>query len=372
MKFKCFAAIVVLTSLVIGLWAFPAEALTEEELPEQYFYRGRILSITDVTGEDAFTHAGVEQNVEVLLTSGPLEGQVVSVINYFIPGEPLFNIIIEEGKEVIVVAMGPEGSPEQFHLQDVARDRGVYYLVAILVLMLLLVGKKQGLKTIITLAITGALIFFFLLPALLDGASPILMAVIICTAAIMTTFLIIGGFSVKSLAAIIGTVSGVVAAGLMAIWAGRVASLTGHAEHEAQMLFYLDAAIDIRGLLFAGIIIGSMGAMTDIGMSVASAAAEIKKANPRISFKELTVGALNVGRDVMGTMANTLILAYVGAAMPLLMLVMAHQIEWLKIINMDMIATELIRGTAGTIGLIAAVPITAVVSGLLMTNRSPS
>jgi len=370
MNFKRFAYIIALICLIAGLWAFPAEALDEEEQPEQYFYRGRILSITDVTGDDAFSHAGIEQEVEVLLTSGPLDGQVVSVINYFIPGEPLFNIIIEEGKEVIVVAMGPKGSPDQFHLQDVARDRGVYYLVAILILMLLLIGKKQGFKTIITLAITGALIFRLLLPALLDGASPILMAIIVCSVAIMTTFLIIGGLSVKSLAAIIGTVSGVVTAGLMAIWAGRVASLTGHAEHEAQMLYYLDVTIDIRGLLFAGIIIGSMGAMTDIGMSVASAAAEIKKANPKISFKELTMGALNVGRDVMGTMANTLILAYVGAAMPLLMLVMAHQIEWLKVINLDMVATELIRGTAGTIGLIAAVPITALVSGLLMANRS--
>ncbi|HSW36518.1 MAG TPA: YibE/F family protein, partial [Candidatus Limnocylindrales bacterium] len=121
--------------------------------------------------------------------------------------------------------------------------------------------------------------------------------------------------------------------------------------------------------LFAGIIVGSLGAMTDIGMSVSSAATEIKRACPNIRFRELTVSALNVGRDVMGTMANTLILAYVGASIPMLLLVMGYQIDWLKVINMDMIATEFVRGIAGSIGVVMAVPITAVLAGFFLTSK---
>ena len=340
-----------------------------EDSTEEHFYRGRVLAIYETEEEEHDYFTIVEQEVSVLLTSGPFKGEEITIYNTYFAGDPVYDFLLEAGQEVIVVTIGEEGSFEQAYVQDLARDRGVYYLIVIFILALLIVGRMKGVKTIITLAVTIALIFGALLPLLLKGYSPIWLAIITASIAITFTLLVIGGVNKKSLVAILGTVAGVIVAGLMAFWAGSLAKLTGFGSHEAQMLYFLDHTIDFRGLLFAGIIIGSLGAITDIGMSVASAATEIRQACPEISFRELTGGAFNVGRDVMGTMANTLILAYVGAAIPMLLLVMGYEIDWLKVINMDIIATEFVRGIAGSIGLIAAVPVTAILSGYFLTNH---
>lgn len=337
---------------------------------EEHFYRGRVLEVSELEETDPLVGIS-KQYLQVMLTSGPYKGEVVTVESHYFPGDPMLDLMLTEGQEVIVVTTGEHGLNSEFYIQDVARDRGVYYLIGVFVLLLLVLGRLKGVKTVITLVITVLLIFKVLLPLLLQGYNPIWLAISIASAAIFFTLVVVGGWNMKSAAAIIGTIAGVMVAGLMAFWAGSVSHLTGLGSSEAQMLYFLDHTINFRGLLFAGIIIGSLGAVTDTGMSVASAAAEIRLANPDIKFKELFVSALNVGRDVMGTMANTLILAYVGAATPMLLLVMGYQIEWLKIVNLDMIATEFVRGVAGSIGLVVAVPITAAVAAFLMTKDWP-
>ena len=366
---------------IVAVLALPAGAQFEENpyedpydqsLYEEHFYRGRVLEVEETRKEEHDHYSIIEQELLVRLTSGAYRGEEIVILNTFFEGDPVYDFLLEEGQEVIVVTMGEEGSFEQAYVQDMARDRGVYYLIAVFILGLVLVGRMKGLKTIITLGVTILLIFKGLLPLLLLGYSPILLAIATASLAIAFTLLVIGGLNVKSLVAILGTVTGVIIAGIMAFWAGSLAQLTGFGTHEAQMLYFMDQDIDFRGLLFAGIIIGSLGAIIDIGMSVASAAAEIKQARPDIHFADLFKGSLNVGRDVMGTMANTLILAYVGAATPMLLLVMGYEIDWLKVINMDIIATEFVRGAAGSIGLIFAVPVTAVLAAYFMGDRSKS
>jgi len=365
---------IVLLAVLILLFLVPQTAYAQDDYEyeyyeEEHYYRGKVLEVHESEEQEHEYYSVIEQEVKVRLTSGSYRGEEITIFNTYFAGDPVYDFLLEPGQEVIVVTMGEEGSFDQAYVQDMARDRGVYYLVFVFIVALLLVGRMKGLKTIITLVITIALVFGVLLPYLLRGFSPIWLAVGVAVIAIMVTLFIIGGFNVKSLVAIMGTVFGVVVAGLMAFWAGSMAKLTGFGTHEAQMLYFMDHTIDFRGLLFAGIIIGSLGAITDIGMSVASAAAEIKEARPDIRFGDLTRGAFNVGRDVMGTMANTLILAYVGAAIPMLLLVMGYDIDWLKVINMDIIATEFVRGIAGSIGLIAAVPVTALLSGYFMADR---
>lgn len=361
--------------ILVLLFAFApavfAQEINQEAIqPEEHYYRGRVLEVFESSEHEHEYYSLVEQEARVRLLSGPYKGKEITINNSYFAGDPVYDFLLKAGQELIVVTLGPEGNFEQAYVQDMARDRGVYYLVVVFILALLVIGRMKGFKTIITLVIIIALVFGVLLPLLLKGANPIWLATGVATVAIVLTLFIIGGFNVKSVVAIVGTVAGVVVAGLMAFWAGSIAKLTGFGTHEAQMLYFMDQTIDFRGLLFAGIIIGSLGAITDIGMSVASAAAEIKEAAcADLTFGELFRGAFNVGRDVMGTMANTLILAYVGAAIPMLLLVKGYEIAWLKVINMDMIATEFVRGIAGSIGLIAAVPVTALFAAYLMTKR---
>ena len=155
-------------------------------------------------------------------------------------------------------------------------------------------------------------------------------------------------------------------AGWLAYTFGDLAQLSGLATEEERMLMYVDNInFDMRGLLFAGILIGAVGAIMDVTMSVASAISEVKRANPDMKTTELIAAGMSVGRDIMGTMANTLILAYTGGALPFMLLFMVYEMEPLRIVNWELIVTEIIRALVGSIALVISVPITAVIAGWL-------
>ncbi|WP_408954690.1 YibE/F family protein [Natroniella sp. ANB-PHB2] len=342
-----------------------AREIEEQEVEE--YYRGKVLFVREIESEG---HSRmVEQRAEVLLTTGPHQGEKITVRNTYEEGNTYLSLYLEEGQDVILVSRDATDQLEKIYLHDVARDRGLFYLTIIFMLLLVLVGGKSGLKTIITLVFAGLVIARFMLPALLGGYDPIFITSISAVIIIIPTLLIIGGVNEKSLAAIIGTATGVGIAGLLTLWVGELAYLTGFNSEEAMMLFNLDQDINIRGLLFAGIIIGSLGAVTDVSMSVASAIFEISNNNRTLRVSNLMLAGLNVGRDIMGTMANTLLLAYVGSAIPLLLLLLGVEMHWMRIINMDIIATEFVRGITGSIGLIISIPVTAFVAAVLMGKK---
>ncbi len=302
------------------------------------------------------------------ITDGPHEGEKAEIENQYEEGNRFLDIQLEENMNIILVSYMSNGD-RQFHLQDVARDQTLFYSAIILAAAMVLVGGLKGIKTLITLLVTGYVIVRVMLPLLLLGYAPIPVATINALIIIGLILLIIGGLNSKTAAAIIGTGTGVAAAGLLAYYAGSAAELTGLGTQEAQMLTMGAEHINIRGLLFAGIIIGSLGAVTDVGMSVASSAYQLKQASPEIGAGKLIWHSLEVGRDIMGTMANTLILAYVGGAVPLLLLMMAQDMPWLRVINMDFLATEILSGIAGTLGLVIAIPVTAIISGIMLGNE---
>ncbi|RYD06678.1 hypothetical protein N752_03115 [Desulforamulus aquiferis] len=235
---------------------------------------------------------------------------------------------------------------------------------------MIVIGGIKGLKSVISLGVTGAGIFYILLPMLFKGYDPILSTVFVAAVLTSFTMILVHGFNIKTFSGIIGTTSGVVVAGVLAMLVGKAARLTGFSSEEMQMLLYIPQQVDFnfQGLLFAGMIIGALGAVMDVGISVASAIEEVKRVNPLLKKKELVQAGMNVGRDIMGTMANTLILAYTGGAIPLILIFMAYEMPFLKIINLDLIATEIVRALTGSIGLILAIPITAVVAGMLFTR----
>jgi len=196
-------------------------------------------------------------------------------------------------------------------------------------------------------------------------------AILVAGLVSLIVFRIVGGKTVKSLAAAIGTLLGVTIAGLLAWIVGNMMHMSGMSSEESRILLYsMDMKIDFQGLLFASILIGALGAIMDVGMSIASAIDEVRKVHPEANLKNLFQAGMNVGRDVMGTMSNTLILAYTGSALPLLLLLIANNISLAKIINSEMIAVEILRALAGSIGLVLCIPITAIVSAFIYSKRS--
>ena len=357
--------------------ANPQPANQEQDFYDEIMLRAKVLKVEqqDTTDdiETFFSNQDISQLITVEIISKEFQGKVIQV-SHVIVNQPKYDIIVNPGDKVILFCELTAGNITNAYISDYARDTGLTYLLITFVVAMIILGGLKGIKSLISLAITGAAIIFILLPAILAGYNPILLTILICTVVTAITLILIGGISIKTMSAFIGTVGGVVVAGILALLAGNAAQLTGFSEEEMYMLQFIPQGVDFnyRGLLFAGMIIGALGAVMDVGMSIASAIDEIKKANRTIGIRKLIGAGMNVGRDIMGTMSNTLILAYTGGAMPLMLIFMAHDIPYLKVINLDVIATEVVRALSGSIGLIVSVPITAVVAGVLFQVRDGS
>lgn len=352
-----------------------ADNPSEGEVEEVKYYRGRVTRITVEEEKRETEYSGgsldtMVQVVEALVLGGPHKGEKVSAVYELTYGfsDKYKSVLLKEGDEVLLYIDEDEnGTITGAYVTDVARDRYLAYLLVGFCAILLIVGRTKGLKAIISLLLSALAIIYVLLPSILKGWDPVIVSVAICVAVIGITMLLISGFNRKTLAAIIGTTGGVVVSGILAILIGTAAKLTGFGDDESQMLMYIPQNIyfDFRGLLFSGIIIGTMGATMDVGMSIASAMYEIKFNTPDIKIPDLIKAGMNVGRDVMATMTNTLILAYSGGSLNLMLLLMAYNIPFTEIINRDIIASEIVRALAGSIGLILTIPITAFAAGAI-------
>ncbi len=356
-----------LASMLLAMIIAPAVLAEAEEEPLQT-YRGLVLKI-EAAEENPLEESGYQSeafNVEIKILNGPFRDQEISVY-HITGGNPSYDIIVEPGDKVLLEAEVVEGELVSAYIADHIRDTFIYLLIGLFVLLVLLIGGKSGLRSLLSLLITVILIAQVFLPLLFRGYQPLLLAVLLSVLSIIITMIIIGGMNRKTLAAIIGTASGVLVAGVLAYAFGNLTKLTGLSHEETQMLMYIpqETQFNYQGLLFAGIMIGALGAVMDVGMSVASSMFEIKKVSPQISLWDLFRSGMNVGRDIMGTMTNTLILAYLGSSTPLLLLFYAYNVPIQRILNLDTIGTELVRAFSGSIGMVAAIPLTALVAAWL-------
>lgn len=339
---------------------------TAPDVEEEYL-RGRIVDLT--TEENPDEYLSLRQMLEVEITSGEFAGEVITAEHAVMENNIYGDERLEEGQRIILQAYIGDGEVTEAYFYDLARERGLLYLGILTLLILILVAKKQGIKTIITLLLTLAIVFFYLIPALAEGAAPIPTTVASSIVMIIIIHGIIGGWKLKSLIAILGTVTGVLIAGLLAYGFGQLVSLTGLSNEEARLLIGTGLDLDPKGILFSGIIIGSLGAVTDVAMSIASFAENTWKNNQEISARQLYNIGIATGKDIIGTMANTLILAYVGSSMALLILFYHFSGGWIDLINFDLVATEIVRGLAGTAGLIVTIPVTALLASFFYTSR---
>jgi len=304
--------------------------------------------------------------VTVEILNGKYKGELFET-HHNLTGNFSYDIYVKPGDRVLVTLENMDDGSVEVYISEYLRSTHIYIVAAIFVSLILIIGRLKGLKTIITLVLTIFLILKGLLPGLLAGYNPILLTIAIALIIVVITILTVGGINRKSYAAIIGVLGGVFVAGIIAYLVGSQVKLTGLSSEEAIMLMYIPQGVqfDFKGLLFAGIIMGALGAVMDVGMSISSSMEEIRKADPTMSTKALIMSGMNVGKDIMGTMANTLILAYTGSSIPLLLLFTAYGEDFTKVINLDIIATEIIRAFAGSIGLILCIPLTALAAGIL-------
>ncbi|AZO93663.1 YibE/F family protein [Halocella sp. SP3-1] len=361
--------------LIIIFLIFFIDANKDREKNEGINYvRAKIVKVIDsrLKEEEDIPDAYVgSQKVKVRILNGKFKGLELIITNSRLHGDLVYDVIAEEGMEVVLAIDEKEGKLHSALIDNYVRDRVIYFLIFLFILALIGVGRVKGIMAFLSLITTGFLIVYFMMPLIFRGYSPILLIIIIVSVITCITLLSIGGFNKKSSAAIIGTVIGVIIAGVISLISGRLAHLTGITGEASEQLIYImgDFPINIKGIMFAGIIISSLGAVMDVAMSIAATIFEIHNQVPGLSRTELIKSGINVGKDIVGTMANTLILAFTGGSLSMMLLLMAYNVPYFRAINLNSVSTEIIQGLAGSIGLILTVPITSVVAVFLIKQK---
>lgn len=359
------AVFCLLLSLTGGVQAAPGKPA-----PQVDYEKGVVVKVGPLDAsmqKEYFMEEG--ELVTLELTSGPEKGKVVDTFNY-VTGKSPYEIKVQPGDKVIV-AISHDFGRVTYHVSDFDRLDYVYGILAIFVLALVVLGGKIGLKSVFVIALSMLLIFKFYIGQVLAAQINLtLITLLVCSIIAVVTQLTISGWTKKTFAAILGTVGGVVIAGALSIIAIHLMHLTGLDSEEAMLLkVTMLSKIDFQGVLFSGMVFGALGAVMDVTISIASALYEVKAAQPAMNMKELFVTGMNVGRDIMGTMSNTLILAYVGSSLPLMLLIASQpQVSMLRIMNLNLIVTEIARALTGSIGLICAIPLTAFITAFLLQH----
>ena|GEM_PF-507949 len=263
---------------------------------------------------------------------------------------------VAPGDSILLISLGDEWFFNGFRRAN--RLLGLGILFAFLVLLF---GGKKGFNTLLSLGFTCAAVFAVFIPSILSGRNIYLMALLVCAYTTIVTLSIVIGFNKKSLAAAVGCMSGIAVTGIITVIMDQVLFLTGILDEHSRFLMFLpiEGTINLRAIVFAGIIIGAMGAIMDVAMSISSAMWEIKESAREIRFESLMRSGMTIGRDIFGTMANTLILAYIGTSLSLILILLVHTDSLTTLLNMEMIVVEILQALAGSLGILFTMPLTS-------------
>ncbi|WP_100446006.1 YibE/F family protein [Glycomyces xiaoerkulensis] len=303
--------------------------------------------------------------VAVGLTTGPDAGREIVVDLPTGPGaaEP------EAGQDVVLIHTPDSVSGQEYHIIDHERSSPLWALLIAFALAVIAFGRWKGIRSLASLGVTFAVLLLFIVPAILDGSAPILVAIVGAAAIMLVSLYLSHGWNRTTTVAVVGTLASLVATGLLAQGAVHLAHLNGVLDEETTTLA-MQYPIDMSGLLLAGILIGALGVIDDVTVSQAATVDELSKANPKWGRTRLFSSGMRVGRDHLTSVINTLVLAYAGASLPLLVLIAAANRPLGQVLTSQTIATEIARSIVGTLGLIAAVPITTWMAAYL-ARRTP-
>lgn len=305
------------------------------------------------------------QKVMLKVLSGKLKGQLIEGTSF---AGYLYGADCTVGMKVIAsISKYEDNASAAVYSYD--RSNIIYIFVGLFLLMLWIIAGKKGFKSAIGLVFTFICIIYLFLPMLYKGYSPFLSAVIVIILITIVSLYLIDGITKKSISAMIGTIIGVIIAGICAAGFGYVAKISGYNVSEVEELVFVanNTELKVGGILFSAILIASLGAVMDVSMSISSTLTEIYNHNKNIGRVELFKSGINVGRDMMGTMSNTLILAFTGGSINTLILNYAYALKHNQIINMYEIGIEIMQGVSGSIAIILSVPLVSIISSYFLT-----
>lgn len=356
---------------VFAVFVFKLNQVEKTELvvrTGQTFEKGKVTEILQDNLDANGTRVG-EQKVRVKMLTGARKGDELDITS---SSGYLFGAACKIGMKVIVMqSVAGETTIASVYTQD--REWVIYIFALLYLLALCIIGGKQGIKGCLGLVFTFFCVIFVYLPLVYLRFSPFWAAVFICFLTTLVTMYLIGGPTKKTCAATLGTLAGVVLAGLSAWCFSKASGISGYnvSDIETLMTLWNTNRIQVGGLLFSGLLISCLGATMDVAMSISSAIDEIYKQNSSLSRKELFKAGMRVGRDMMGTDSNTLILAFAGSSVSTLLLDYAYDLPYQQIINSNNIGIAIMQGLAGSFGIVLSVPLTVLICAVLFHKHEP-
>lgn len=335
------------------------------------YERARVIEVVeDNTQVDDSTEGILRGNMKlkIELLSGRYKGDVLEVMNYL---SYKYNVVVKKGDTISVRIDTTGENKYTVTVYNYDRSKLLLGLLLLFAIAMVAIGGIQGAKAVVALAVTFVSIIFLLVPLVLKGFPSIPVTIVIIAITTVISFLLIGGIQSKTVAAFLGSMAGVILAAAIAMVAGKLCHVSGFQMEDAENLYYIkfDTALKVRGLFICGVLIASIGAVMDVAMSVSSAVNELHVVNPTLTVRELFRSGMTIGRDAMGTMANTLILAFAGTSLNMIILLYSYGVTFTQLMNTDYVAVEIIQSIAGSLGIVFTVPAAAIISAWLCVGK---
>lgn len=377
-NFRKIAATAITLLVILGIFAglyIYAHSDAEESLPAtaySEYENGTVLQILSDSCEPDAVAEGADRGEQTLLVevkTGRYAGQ--TLLTYNAVG-PIYGEQAQVGDSVTMIISTYENGDHTATVYEYNRSTAVYIIIGLFILVTVLVGGKTGAKSILGLVLTVIVLLALLIPLLMKGWPAILTTFVLCALVAIACFVLLGGIDRKIICACLGTVAGMGLSMLFGILAQKLAHIDGLRATDAEALLQLrqtGTPIGIRGLLVAGVIVSALGAVMDVAMSISSAMSELKAVNPELTAKELWRSGMNIGRDMVGTMTNTLILAFLGSGFVLIIYLYSLGLSYNQLMSSSYMGTEVVSGISSAIGVILSVPVTALVGSLLFGSR---
>lgn len=373
-QFPLFILLGIATVLFIAGVILAAPAKEETIAAEEYaeYEKGTVTMIlTDTLEQDPNSDNSWrgEQLLLVEVTSGQYKGQTLQVSNYV---GPLYSAPLAVGDSAVLIISTYADGRHMANVFEYERTLPLLIIVGIFFIVTIVIGGKTGAKSLVGLVLTLACLFQILIPALMKGAPTLPAIFFICAYITVVTLAILGGLQQKTICAMLGTISGTALAMLFGLLAQTLLRVDGMRVDDAEALLQLNQMgipLGIKGLLVGGVIISSLGAVMDVTMGISSALAEVSAANSTLSRKELFRSGMNIGRDMVGTMTNTLILALLGSDLVLIIYLYSLGLSFHQFLSSAYLSIEVISSISSSIGVILSIPLTALISAIALAKK---
>ena len=367
-----------LVTLAALIWLWPDSSISSAPVDAPDRVQGVVTAIERVACSDEAGAGGASEQFDegdvngcgtagVRLTDGTA-GQRGREVDVALPnglGAPKLAV----GDEVELIYQPEIPSGEPYSIIDHQRGSQLWLLLGAFILAVIAFGRWRGVTALAGLAVTFGVLLMFVIPAILAGESPLLVAIVGSAAIMLTVLYLTHGFATSTSMAVLGTLASLVLTGVLSAVAVKAAHLTGVADEQSTYLGTVQN-LNLQGLLLAGILIGSLGVLDDVTITQSVTVTELARANPAYQFRQLYAAATRVGRSHIASVINTIILAYAGASLPLLIIIAADSQPLAQVLTSQVIAQELVRSAVGTLGLIAAVPITTALAAYSVSRAN--